>query len=251
MQGRLALVTGATAGIGEAIVESLADQGCDLIITGRRKERLDAIASKLSKKVKVTSLAFDISDRAQCEASLQSLGAKLQSIDILINNAGLARGVEPMQSGKLDDWDEMLETNVLGLLYMTRFILPGMVSRKRGDIINIGSVAGRWTYPGGAVYCASKAAVRAITEGLRLDLMGTGIRVMNIAPGMVETEFSNVRLGDKERAQKVYEGMTPLSARDIAETVTWCLSRPAHVNVQELLIFPTDQPGVGYVHRNK
>ena len=247
LKGRLALITGATAGIGEATANRLADAGCSLILTGRREERLSALKNTLSKKVEVQTLAFDVSDRAACEKALSSIDH--EKIDILINNAGLAKGVEPIPSAKIDDWEEMIDTNVLGLLVMTRQILPSMMNRKRGDIINIGSVAGRWSYPGGGVYCATKAAVRAITEGLRMDVMGTGVRVTNIAPGMIETEFSDVRLGSKEAARKVYQGMTPLSAHDIADAITWCLSRPAHVNVQEMIIFPTDQAGVGYVHR--
>ena len=247
LKGRLALITGATAGIGEATANRLADAGCSLILTGRREERLSALKNTLSKKVEVQTLAFDVSDRVACEKAMASINH--DKIDILVNNAGLAKGVEPIPSAKIDDWEEMIDTNVLGLLVMTRLILPSMMKRKRGDIINIGSVAGRWSYPGGGVYCATKAAVRAITEGLRMDVMGTGVRVTNIAPGMIETEFSDVRLGSKEAAHKVYQGMTPLSAHDIADAITWCLERPPHVNVQEMIIFPTDQAGVGYVHR--
>ena len=249
MKGNTALITGATAGIGLAIAHSLAGKGCDLVLTGRRKERLDKIASELSSKVKVQTLAFDVSNRTETEKALGE--AKLADVTILVNNAGLALGTDPMQKGSTADWDQMIDTNIKGLLYVTRACLPHMIEKRRGHIVNIGSVAGRWTYPGGAVYSATKFAVRAINDSLRMDLMGTPIRVTNIEPGMVETEFSLVRLKDEEKAKAVYKGVTPLSAQDIAETVTWCLERPAHVNIQELVIFPTEQAGVGpsYVAR--
>ncbi len=254
MQGRLALITGATSGIGEATALRLAEEGCDLVLTGRRSGRLSALKARLDAmfagKVGVDALAFDVADRAAVGAALERLGPRAERIDILVNNAGLALGTEVAQSGDPEDWDRVIDTNVKGLMYVTRALLPAMIRRNRGDIINLGSVAGRWSYRGGAVYCASKAAVRAITEGLRLDLVGTPLRVTNIAPGMVETEFSDVRYrGDAQKAKDVYAGMTPLSARDIADTIAWCLSRPPHVNVQELIVFPTDQPAVGHVHR--
>lgn len=248
MKGKRVLITGATSGIGEATANRLAELGCDLILTGRREQRLIELKEKLSANAKIETFAFDIRDREQCEKAIQKMNP--DKIDVLINNAGLAKGVEPIPAAKIADWEEMVDTNVLGLLAMTRGIVPSMMKRKSGDIINIGSVAGRWTYPGGGVYCATKAAVRAITEGLRLDLMGTNVRVTNIAPGMVDTEFSDVRLGSRVAARKVYEGMTPLSAHDIAESIIWCLQRPPHVNVQEMLIFPTAQGGVGYVQRS-
>ncbi len=247
MKGKRVLITGATSGIGEATSYRLAGLGCDLVLTGRREQRLREIQEKLSSKVKVETFAFDIQNRKECEQVLKKISP--ENIDVLINNAGLAKGVEPLPLANADDWEQMLDTNVLGLLSMTRGIVPEMVKKKRGDIINLGSVAGRWSYPGGAVYCATKAAVRAITECLRMDLIGSGVRVTNIAPGMVDTEFSDVRLGSREAARKVYEGMTPLSSRDIADAIVWCLERPKHVNVQEMILFPTDQAGVGYVNR--
>jgi 3-hydroxy acid dehydrogenase / malonic semialdehyde reductase len=247
MKGSRALITGATSGIGEATALRLADLGCDLVLTGRRESRLSELKQKLSKKVNVETIAFDIQNRAECEAAIVKI--RPETIRILINNAGLAKGIEGIPSANVDDWEQMLDTNVLGLLLMTRGIVPEMQKQKRGDIINLGSVAGRWSYPGGGVYCATKAAVRAITEGLRMDLMGSGVRVTNIAPGMVDTEFSDVRMGSKEAARKVYQGMTPLSSQDIADAIVWCLERPAHVNIQEMILFPTDQAGVGYVHR--
>lgn len=254
MKGKLALVTGATSGIGLACAEQLAERGCHLILTGRREERLREIAKHIQSlgagELEVMPLAFDVSDRSAVEAALASIAERLSNLDILINNAGLALGTEPVHQANLDDWEAMIDTNVKGLLYMTRLCLPHLLKRGGGHIVNIGSVAGRWVYPGGAVYCASKFAVRALSEGLRLDLLGTPIRVTNIEPGMVETDFSRVRLKSEEAAKKVYEGMTPLEARDVAESVLWCLARPAHVNIQELVIFPTDQAGVGpYVTR--
>jgi 3-hydroxy acid dehydrogenase/malonic semialdehyde reductase len=253
LRGKLALITGATSGIGLACAEQFAKRGANLLITGRRKDRLDEIRLRLMRecKVDVTALTFDVSERTQVEEALAK--AKLEHVSILVNNAGLARGTDPMQSAKLDDWDQMIDTNIKGLLYVTRQCLPFLLKNSESHIVNIGSVAGRWTYPGGSVYSATKFAVRALTESLRLDLLGTGVRVTNIEPGMVETEFSEVRFeGDKEKAKNVYKGVHALSPQDIAETVTWCLERPKHVNIQELVIFPTDQAGVGpYVHRQK
>lgn len=183
--------------------------------------------------------------------SLQSLGDSLSSLDVLINNAGLARGTDKVFEASIEDWNEMLDTNVKGLLYLTRALLPNFIKNKRGHVINLGSVAGRWVYPGGSVYCASKFAVRAISEGMRLDLLGTPIRVTNIEPGMVETEFSEVRFRDKKKAKAVYQGFEPLMASDIAECAWWSLSRPPHVNIQELVVFPTAQASVASVHRKQ
>lgn len=253
LRGRRALITGATSGIGEATARLLAAEGCDLILTGRREARLRQLKEQLNEQlaeIRIETLTFDVASREAIETALSRLAEPAENVDILINNAGLALGTETAQESDPADWDQMIDTNVKGLLYMTRALLPAMIRRGRGDIINLGSVAGRWSYRGGAVYCASKAAVRAITESLRLDLMGTPLRVMNIAPGMVETEFSDVRFrGDAKKAKDIYAGMTPLSARDIADTILWCLGRPPHVNVQELILFPTDQPAVGYVNR--
>lgn len=253
MRGKTAFITGATAGIGAATAEELAARGCHLVIAGRRKERLESLRDKLEREhhIKVTAIAADLRNRAECEARVAEFSSVLSTVSILVNNAGLALGSEPVQSSQIDDWEAMVDTNVKGLLLITRLILPYLLQQPAAHIVNLGSVAGRWIYPGGGVYCATKFAVRALSEGLRLDLMGKNVRVTNIEPGMVETEFSEVRYrGDKDKAKAVYKGMTPLSARDIAETIAWCLERPAHVNIQELVIFPTDQAGVGpYVHR--
>jgi len=247
----LALVTGATSGIGKAISTSLAQQEMDLIITGRREDRLQSLKAELESQygVTVTALSFDISKRSACEAALQT--ASLKNLTVLVNNAGLARGAEALPEAHLDDWDAMIDTNVKGLLYVTRLALPQLVENGAlSHIVNIGSVSGQWVYPGGGVYCATKHAVGALTQGLRMDLIGTGVRVTNISPGMVETEFSNVRFGDSEKADAVYKNMTPLTPADIAGSVLWCLQQPKHVNIQELTIFPTDQAAVGQVHRN-
>ena len=249
MQFKLALVTGASAGIGEATARGLAKAGCNLILVARRKERLVALKKDLSRKVEVEVVPLDISNRKQVEGFLKSKSKLVSQIDLLVNNAGMAKGREPFQEGSIDNWNEMIEINVKGLLYLTRGIVPSMIKNDFGHIVNIGSVAGRWTYANGAVYCATKFAVRAISEGLRLDLMGSKIRVTNIEPGMVETEFSLVRFGDKEKAKAVYKGLTALTGQDIAETILWCVDRPPHVNIQEVVVFPTDQAGIANVHR--
>ena len=248
-----ALITGASAGFGKAISEKLASQKFNLIICARRADRLEALRADLESRfgVQITPLAFDISKFDECKNALARVSSTLDQVSVLINNAGLAKGVEPIHQSDVNDWDTMIDTNIKGLLYITRAVLPKMVARKSGHVVNIGSVAGRWVYPGGAVYSATKFAVRAISESIRMDVMGTGIRVTNIEPGMAETEFSEKRLGDSEKAKAVYRGMKPLSAEDIAETVSWCVSRPPHVNIQELVIFPTDQAAVGpsYTYR--
>lgn len=248
MKGRWAAVTGASAGIGEATARQLAKAGANLLLFARRQERLEKLSRSINEEfsVSVKSVALDVTDRQAVER--WAADAK-EPIEILVNNAGLARGTDKVQEARIDDWEAMIDTNVKGLLFLTRAILPGMIERRRGHIVNIGSVAGRWVYPGGAVYCASKFAVRALSEGMRLDLSGTPIRVTNIEPGMVETEFSEVRLQSSERAKAIYKNMVPLSASDIAESIVWCLERPSHVNIQELVIFPTDQASVGVVHR--
>ncbi len=253
MKGQLALITGATSGIGLATARQLAAAGSDLILTGRRIERLEKVASEIRTTfgVRVSIAGFDISHRQDCETAFSKLATELPKLTILVNNAGLAIGTAPLQSVELADVDKVIDTNIKGLLYVTRLALPHLI-KNAGHVVNMGSVAGRWTYAGGAVYAATKFAVRALTESLRMDLMGTPVRVTNIAPGMVETEFSEVRYGgDHARAAAVYKGMTPLSADDIAESIVWCLSRPKHVNVQELIIYPTEQAGVGpYVTRH-
>lgn len=248
----MVLITGASAGIGEMTARKLAAKGHDLILLARRKEKLDDLASQLKTqypKIQILTASVDICDRQQVENFFQVHAQTLQNLKILINNAGLARGADKFQNSKVSDWDEMMQTNVTALLDMTRLALPIFLAKNEGHILNLGSVAGRWVYPGGAVYCASKHAVKAISEGLRLDLLGTNIRVTNIEPGMVETEFSQVRFRDQDKAKAVYKGMRPLTAEDIAETIEWTLSRPAHVNIQELVIYPTDQAAIRDVHR--
>ncbi|BEV67766.1 NADP-dependent 3-hydroxy acid dehydrogenase YdfG [Bdellovibrio bacteriovorus] len=247
-----ALITGASSGIGWATAEALAAQGFDIFVTGRRYEKLQELEKAIKArhpKTQVKLACFDVSDRFEVSEFVKAHKTEISEVEILVNNAGLARGVEKMQDASLDDWEVMIDTNIKGLLFMTRAVVEHMVKKNSGHIINLGSVAGRWTYPGGGVYCATKFAVRALSEGLRMDLLGTKVRVTNIEPGMVNTEFSVVRLGDQAKADKVYEGMTPLSAQDIAETVAWCAARPAHVNIQELVIYPTDQAHVGQVAR--
>jgi hypothetical protein len=248
-----ALITGATSGIGWATADALAAYGYNLLITGRRSSRLDALEghlhAKYQHKIAIKKASFDISDRYQTSEFLKAHYAELDHVEVLVNNAGLAKGTEKLQEGSLDDWDTMIDTNIKGLLAMTRGVLPHMIKKKSGHIVNIGSVAGRWIYPGGGIYCATKFAVRALSEGLRMDLMGTNIRVTNIEPGMVNTEFSLVRLGDQKKADSVYANMNPLKPEDIAETIAWCVARPQHVNIQELVIYPTDQAHVGMVHR--
>ena len=245
----LALITGATVGIGASSAQILWENGYSLILTGRRGERLDQLKKELIHSKSrpgqfIETFQFDLQNQNQVQTFLDSNQKLISEVTVLLNNAGLAKGTDQVQSSKISDWDQMIDTNVKGLLSMTRGILPGMIQRNQGHIVNMGSVAGRWVYPGGAVYCATKFAVRAISEGLRQDLLGTAIRITNIEPGMVETEFSEVRLQDKAKAQAVYQGMRPLSAQDIAETILWCVQRPAHVNIQELVIFPTDQAAV-------
>jgi 3-hydroxy acid dehydrogenase / malonic semialdehyde reductase len=253
LRGRLALVTGASAGIGAATAEELARQGADLVLVARREERLKGLADRLASEhgVTVDVAAMDIAERAALEAWARLHGDLLARVDVLVNNAGLARGVDLVQDADPADWETMVQTNVLALLYLTRLVLPHMLARGTGDIVNLGSTAGRWVYRGGAVYAATKHAVRAISEGIRMDVNGSGIRVVNIEPGLVETEFSLVRLGDPERAAAVYADTVPLVAADIAEIVRWCLTLPRHVNIQELVVFPTDQAAVGMVHRSK
>lgn len=242
------LITGATSGIGRATALLLAKQGHQVIATGRREDRLENLAKEAA-GTQLLPVALDVKDFAQVEQFVEKYINAGEALSCLVNNAGLAAGVDPMQKAKVRDWDAMVDTNIRGLLYVTRACLPSLIKSSAGFILNMGSVAGRWTYPSGGVYCATKFAVRAISEGLRMDLAGTGVRVCNIEPGMVETEFSEVRLGSKDEARKVYQGMKPLTAQDIAETIAWVISRPAHVNIQELVIFPTDQAAVGQVYR--
>ena len=240
---RIALVTGATSGIGEACARKLAQNNYHVIITGRRAERLEALAAELREfGTEVLPLAFDVRDREAAAAAINGLPVEWREIDVLINNAGGAWGLEPEYEGSYEDWDNMIDTNIKGLLTMTRLVVPGMVERDRGHVVNIGSVAGDAAYAGGNVYCATKSAVKALSDGLRIDVAHTSVRVTNIKPGLVETNFSVTRFhGDKERADGVYRGIKPLTGADIAESVYYAVSAPAHVQVAEILILATHQ----------
>jgi NADP-dependent 3-hydroxy acid dehydrogenase YdfG len=239
---RIALITGATSGIGLSTAIKLADNGYDLVLCGRRVEKLKELQNSLSKTTKVKTLAFDVRDRKEVEKQLGSLTKEWNQIDVLVNNAGNAHGLSPIYSGDIDDWDAMIDGNVKGLLYVSRAIIPQMVARKKGHIINISSIAGKQTYANGAVYCASKKAVEAISEGMRLDLTEHGIKITNIAPGSVETEFSKVRFnGDEEKAKKVYEGYEPLKAEDIADVIFYAISAPDRVTIADVTIFAKAQ----------
>lgn len=249
MNKETVFITGATSGIGLKTAEMFATLGYNLILNGRRLDRLNKIQLELAKKVSVQLAPFDVSRKREADEWFNKNESLFANVSILVNNAGLARGSDPVQSADVSDWEEMIDTNIKGLLYVTRRLLPHFMNNQKGHIINIGSVAGRWTYPGGAVYSATKFAVRAISEGLRLDLLGKNIRVCNIEPGMVETEFSEVRFRDKEKASAVYKNMTPLTPEDIANTISWVVQQPSHVNIQELVIYPTDQASVRDVHR--
>ncbi|GAB4135061.1 MAG: SDR family NAD(P)-dependent oxidoreductase [Bacteroidia bacterium] len=240
----IALITGATAGIGKATAEIFASHKWDIIITGRRKTRLDVLERQLKEKygIKVHSLHFDVRNNEEVKKALTTLPEEWKNIDLLVNNAGLAAGLSGIQDGSLADWEQMIDTNVKGLLYVTRIIAPWMAERKKGHIVNIGSIAGKEVYANGNVYCATKHAVDALTKGMRIDLLPYGVKVTQIAPGMVETEFSIVRFkGDEDRAKNVYKGLEPLRAEDIAETIYWVASRPAHVNINDILIMPAAQ----------
>lgn len=251
MSNRIALITGATSGIGEATARLLAKNNFSLIICGRRKDRLVKLSNELSAITKITMLTFDVRDRAGVEKAVKSLPAEWKNIDVLINNAGNAHGMDPIQSGNVDDWDAMMDINVKGLLYVTHEVLPVMIERKSGHVINIGSIAGKEVYPNGNVYSGSKFAVDAITKGMRIDLNPYGIKVTGIHPGLVDTEFSLVRFkGDDTRAANVYKGMKPLVAEDIADLILFTLTRPAHVVVADLVVFPTAQATATIVKRD-
>lgn len=244
MKNKIVFITGASSGIGEGCARKFASQGANLILTARSVPKLTVLKQELEKKysVQVYLLPFDVRNRNKMVASLGSLPEKWQAIDVLVNNAGLVIGVDKEFEGDLDEWDIMIDTNIKGLLAMTRMVVPGMLKRGSGHIINIGSIAGDAAYPGGSVYCATKAAVKALSDGLRIDLVDTPLRVTNIKPGMVETNFSVVRYrGDKEAAYRFYKGIRPLTGDDIAETVYYAASAPAHIQIAEVLIMPTNQ----------
>jgi 3-hydroxy acid dehydrogenase/malonic semialdehyde reductase len=251
LKGKLALITGATAGIGEETAKQLASCGVHLILTGRRKDRLENLSQRLKidyPESKVHTAAFDIRDKQACKSFYESF--RHEKVDILINNAGLASGADKTQDADLDDWDIMIDTNVKGLITITRLFLPDMVERNQGHIINIGSIAGRETYPGGSVYCATKHAVHAFSRALKMDVGHTNIRVGIVSPGAVDTEFGVTRYkGDKQKADQVYEGFHPLYANDIAEIIVFMLNRPDHVNIIETFVTPVAQSSVTQVYR--
>ncbi len=247
---KIALITGATSGIGKATAIKLSKNGYDLILCGRRVEKLDELKNLLSKTVNVHSLIFDVGNRKEAEFQLNSLSSEWKNIDVLVNSAGNAHGISPINTGEIEDWDAMIDGNVKGLLYVSRIIIPRMVERKKGHIINLSSVAGKQTYANGAVYCASKKAVEAISEGMRLDLTEHGIKITNIAPGAVETEFSVVRFkGDKEKSERVYEGYEPLLAEDIADLIFYAVNAPERVTIADVLIYPKSQSAPTTIHR--
>lgn len=244
----IVFITGASSGIGEATARAFALSRARLVLAARRMDRLRKLAAEIGTECHLIEL--DVRDRKTVHAAVEAIPPAFRDVDVLVNNAGLSRGLAPLHEGSEDDWDEMIDTNVKGLLYVTRAVLPGMVERKRGHVINVGSVAGHETYPLGNVYCASKAAVRVLNKALRLDLLGTGIRVSSVDPGLVPTEFSLVRFhGDRERAAKVYDDTRPLSAADCADAIMWCATRPPWVNVEDVLLMPTDQAAPTLVYR--
>ncbi len=246
------MITGASSGIGRACARLFARQGCRLVLAARREERLAELAAEVEAAHGAEALVIelDVRDRAAVERTISELPTAWQEIDILVNNAGLSRGLDRLPAGLPSDWEEMLDTNVKGLLWVTRAVLPGMIARDRGHVINIGSISGHQVYAGGAVYCASKHAVAAITQGLRLDLLGTRVRISSVDPGLVETDFSLVRFhGDRERATPVYQQYPPLQPEDVAECVLFCATRPPHVAIMDLVVMPQDQASVYASHK--
>jgi len=253
MNSKIALITGATSGIGAACAETFAQQGYSLILVARRAQLLEENAAQLKSKydVNIQTLVADVRDKENLTQTLESLPGDWKHVDVLINNAGLSQGLDPIDKGDTDDWDTMIDTNVKGLLYVTRIVSNWMIPQKRGHIINIGSIAGKEVYPNGNVYCASKHAVDALNKGMRIDLLPYNIKVTAINPGMVETEFSLVRFkGDEERAKNVYKGFEPLLAQDIADAIWFVVSRPAHVNINDMLIMPTAQASATITNKN-
>ena len=248
----IALITGATSGIGKSTAFEFAKHGYNLIITGRRQDRLTDLKNNLINQfsIKVLDLCFDVRDSKQVESVLSNLPLEFKNIDVLVNNAGLAAGLASIQDGKLNHWEQMIDTNIKGLLYVSKQIAAIMIQNKKGHIINVGSIAGKEVYANGNVYCATKHAVDALNKGMRIDLLPHGIKVSSVNPGMVETEFSIIRFdGDEERAKKVYENIVPLKPEDIAETIYWMASRPAHVNINDIIIMPTIQANATTVLR--
>jgi 3-hydroxy acid dehydrogenase/malonic semialdehyde reductase len=253
MEKKIVLITGATSGIGEACARKFAEGGYKLIITGRRADKLEALADQLrAAGAEVLTLVFDVRDREAAKQAVASLTDAWKPIDVLVNNAGLARGLDKEYEGDFDDWDQMIDTNIKGLLTMTRLIVPDMVKRNHGHVINIGSVAGDTAYAGGNVYCATKSAVKAISDGLRIDVAHSAVRVTNVKPGLVETNFSNIRFhGDTQRADHVYEGIQPLTGADIADVVYYAASAPEHVQIAEVLVLATHQANGTVIDRDK
>ncbi len=252
LKGKIVLITGASSGIGAATARAFAEHGARLLLCARRLNKLQEMEAELRAKGAADVLTFelDVTNRDEVEGTFNTLPDSWGEIDILVNNAGLARGLGKFWEDDIENWEEMIDTNTKGLLYVTRTVVPGMVARNRGHVINLGSTAGHGAYPGGHVYCATKSAERAITDGLRIDLNGKSIRVTSIDPGMVETDFSNTRFrGDTQRASKVYEGVVPLTPEDIAETIVWTATRPAHVQIQTVLLTCVDQANSYVLHR--
>lgn len=252
IKDKIILITGASSGIGEACAHLFASNGAKLILCARRMQRIEQLAAELKSlhKVDCLPLELDVRIKEDVELILGALPSDWQSIDILINNAGLALSSDSIQQGSFENWDRMIDTNVKGLLYVSRCILPGMLARARGHVINIGSIAGHECYPGGNVYCATKHAVHAISKSMRLDLLGSPIRVTEISPGAVETEFSQVRWNDKKKAEAFYQDFIPLRAEDIADAAYYCITRPSHIDIAEMLIMPTVQASANHIHRN-
>jgi NADP-dependent 3-hydroxy acid dehydrogenase YdfG len=252
LKGKIVFITGASSGIGAATALAFAGEGARLLLAARRAGKLAQVASLALERgaAAVHSIDLDVRDRRAVQSAIDELPPEWAEIDVLVNNAGLSRGLDKLYVGKVEDWEEMIDTNVKGMLYVSRAVVPGMVVRGRGHVVNLGSTAGELAYPGGAVYCASKAAERAINDGLRQDLLGTPVRVTSVDPGMVETDFSLVRFhGDKERAAKVYQGVTPLTPEDVADAILWAVTRPPHVNIARVLLTSVDQANSLLFHR--
>ena len=252
LRDKIVFITGASSGIGRACAFAFAREGAKLLLAARRKDRLDELAPQLLQAgaTAIHMMALDVRDNSEVERAMANLPEEFRDIAVLVNNAGLSRGLDPVQTGSLDDWNEMIDTNVKGLLHVTRAVLPGMIARGHGHVISLGSTAGHVTYPKGAVYCATKAAERVLSEGLRQDCLGTPVRVTSVDPGMVETEFSEVRFrGDTQRAAAVYKGLTPLRPEDVADAIVWAATRPAHVNIAVIQLTSIDQANSLLFHR--